>query len=403
MAFTDMAVALDHVSRQFYSDRRWRANDIIAYREKIRIAISLCCSSIITVRISYLAIWSGGPGSGVGRKLLAQAQAWQAEGHEVHLSLLTRDPAWKAISATIPVRAFVCPSARALPSTWPALMQTVDSFNPELLYVRQTIWVPGLASLMRRHCSVMEIQTDDVQELALHRWKGWWNRWTRRWVLDACTGFVFMTGELSQRSCFSSCGQPRAVVANPVPAFGGETASDYRSRPRLLYIGTPGQTWHGEDLIIRLASALPEYDFDMVGTAAPQDGPQQANIVWHGWLEREQYHRVFSTATVGLGSLGLHRLGMVEACPLKVREYWAHGLPAIIGYQDTDFPNGAPFLLRLPAHDQGVEQSITEVRAFVQRWHGRRFDASLVDGLRVQAKERLRLAFFQQIVNGRSA
>jgi hypothetical protein len=242
-----------------------------------------------------------------------------------------------------------------------------------------------------------------VEELSLHPWKGWWNRWTRQSVLDACAGFVFMTGELSKRPCFRSRGQPRVVVANPVPAAGSEATMSTGSRPRLLYIGTPGQTWHGEDLIVRLASALPEFDFDMVGTAAPHGVSQPTNLVWHGWLEREQYSRVFSSASVGLGSLGLHRLGMAEACPLKVREYWAHGLPVIIGYQDTDFPDGAPFMLRLPAHDQGVDQGIADVRAFVQDWHGRRFAPALVDGLRVEAKERQRLAFFQRISRANAA
>lgn len=353
------------------------------------------------MRISYLAIWSGGPGSGVGRKLLAQAEAWQAEGHEVQLSILTKDPAWETLSAAIPVEARICPGAGSLLFSWPALIRTVDSFKPDILYARQTIWVPGLAGLLRRHRSVIEVQTDDVRELALHRWKGRWNSWSRQWVLDACAGFVFMTDELSKRPCFRSCGQPRVVVANPVPASGGEVVLDKGARPRLLYIGTPGQTWHGEDLILRLASALPEFDFDLVGTAAPHSGPQQSNVVWHGWLERDQYRRVFSAASVGLGSLGLHRLGMVEACPLKVREYWSHGLPSIIGYQDTDFPEGAPFILRLPACDQGVEQSIAEVRTFVQQWHGRRFASTLVDGLRVQAKERKRLTFFKQIFDNR--
>jgi hypothetical protein len=39
---------------------------------------------------------------------------------------------------------------------------------------------------------------------------------------------------------------------------------------------------------------------------------------------------------IGIGSLALFRNNMIEACTLKVREYWARGLPFVIGYDDTD-------------------------------------------------------------------
>ncbi len=39
---------------------------------------------------------------------------------------------------------------------------------------------------------------------------------------------------------------------------------------------------------------------------------------------------------------------------LKVREYLAAGLPVVIGYQDTDFLDGAPFILQVPNEPDGI-------------------------------------------------
>jgi hypothetical protein len=44
-----------------------------------------------------------------------------------------------------------------------------------------------------------------------------------------------------------------------------------------------------------------------------------------------------------------------EACPLKVREYAAHGLPFVYAFIDPDFPENWPFALRLPADDSPID------------------------------------------------
>src|SRR5207249_11205578 len=67
-----------------------------------------------------------------------------------------------------------------------------------------------------------------------------------------------------------------------------------------------------------------------------------------------------------LGSLALHRNGMNEASPLKVGTYLACGLPVIIGYRDTRFPDGAPFLLNIGNHENNVGSSIPRIESFVR-------------------------------------
>jgi hypothetical protein len=120
----------------------------------------------------------------------------------------------------------------------------------------------------------------------------------------------------------------------------------------------------------------------------------------YGHLGRADYEALFKNADVAIGSLGLHVLSMDEACPLKVREYLAYGIPVIIGYRDTDFPNGAPFLLQLPNAPDNVEKNLDQIKEFVYKWKGRRVSRSAIVHLDVQHKEAQRLGFMRSLLGG---
>ena len=88
---------------------------------------------------------------------------------------------------------------------------------------------------------------------------------------------------------------------------------------------------------------------------------------------------------------------MKEACPLKVREYLTYGIPTIIGYQDTDFPDKVPFLLQLPSKPDNVAANLSGINRFVNEWCGKRVHRVLVTGLNVKVKEEKRLNFLQDV------
>ena len=90
---------------------------------------------------------------------------------------------------------------------------------------------------------------------------------------------------------------------------------------------------------------------------------------------------------------------MHEASPLKVREYLALGLPTIIGYKDTDFPQGAPFLLELPNVENNVDFAADAILRFVEEWKNKRVPRSEVLHLDLKKKERERLRFLKEVAN----
>jgi hypothetical protein len=96
---------------------------------------------------------------------------------------------------------------------------------------------------------------------------------------------------------------------------------------------------------------------------------------------------------VALGSMALHRNLMNEASPLKVREYLAYGIPTIIGYHDTDFPDGHPFILELPNEENNVESNLDKIRRFVSEVKGRRIERETIAHIDVKIKELQRFKF----------
>jgi hypothetical protein len=107
-----------------------------------------------------------------------------------------------------------------------------------------------------------------------------------------------------------------------------------------------------------------------------------------------------ATSDFGIGPLALHRKGMSEATPLKVRDYLMHGLPVLIAHDDTDFPGAPPwYVLQIPNTESTVEDSLASIETWVSAIGGRRVPrADVLERIGIEAKEQARIAFFEEIV-----
>jgi hypothetical protein len=92
---------------------------------------------------------------------------------------------------------------------------------------------------------------------------------------------------------------------------------------------------------------------------------------------------------------------MNEACPLKVREYLAAGLPVVAGYEDTDIPPTADYFLQLPNSSASLTGYRERVLDFFAAWSHRRVPRSAVAHLDTSVKERDRLAFLRTMMESR--
>ncbi len=131
------------------------------------------------------------------------------------------------------------------------------------------------------------------------------------------------------------------------------------------------QKWHGYDRIIEglklyyKSNPAIEIIFDIGGNGNEipalkqkvSDYELQEKVIFHGFVSGEGLTKLFEQTHVGVGSFGMHRIGVAEGqtSTLKAREYAARGLPIALGHQDRGFPKGFPFLLELPADESPVD------------------------------------------------
>lgn len=360
------------------------------------------------MRVAYYAPVDISLESGVCKKILSQARVWLANGVEVKVfAYSTSRKVWEGFpDHLVEVVARGNAFNRLQRVNW--LVRSILEWKPDLVYMRLGFYYPPLEYLMQKIPTVLEINTNDIAEarLYLSRAKYLYYRVTRRRFFKYAAGLVCVTGELADLC--ASFGLPTIVIPNGINLRDyAELPPPENTSPVLFFMGhqwektksplkSASYWYHGIEKIFKMARFFPEWHFVIVGRSL--SGPIPPNVQVFGHLSQMQYESLIRGADVAIGPLGLHVQSMSEACPLKVREYLAYGLPVIIGYRDADFPNGAPFLLQLPNTPDNVEKNLGQIKEFVYEWKGRRVPRSEIAHLDVERKEAERLTFMHNLL-----
>jgi len=351
------------------------------------------------MRVAYFVHLNFDWESGVTKKVFSQLTSWRTEGVEVRLFCVTRSKNLMDSLRNFPwakVYAYEGgPFSRSRLLAMGKAVEEIIAWNPDVVYSRRDLYYPPVERLAKSLPLVLEINSDEMAELKIYnKAHALYHVLTRQRLDRHVSGFVFVTRALLHMPYFSRLKIPKRVVSNGVDLNDLPHLPPTRNaHPNLAFIGHQAP-WHGVDKIVRMAKLFPEWRFHLIGIEPVGGLPE--NILAHGHLGKEVYLPILAQADVGIGTLALHRKNMEEASPLKVREYLALGLPVIIGYVDTDFPNGAPFLLRLPNTENNVEQSVELIKEFVESWRGKRVPRAAVSHLDAQIKEKERLSFLRE-------
>jgi glycosyltransferase involved in cell wall biosynthesis len=356
------------------------------------------------LKIAYSLLWRASWGSGILKKVLSQASTWHAVGHDVRIFMISYSPeaadAARALAPGLPVSVLPCRSAADRFRQYMQLTRQIAAWGPDVIYHRFAGFYPGLAGLARRFPMVVEVNTNDASEYRISRpYRGWYNQLTRGLLLAQVRGMVFVSGELAELPSYARFGKPSLVTGNGIDLsqFQPLPPAD-NQQPRLVFIGSQHESWHGVDKIMSLAARCPEWQLDVIGIdTLGQDVPASPNVMFHGYVDRPRYEPLFARADAAIGTLALHRKRMEEASPLKVREYLAFGLPTIIGYCDTDFVQPPPTILQIPNTEDNVQTHLEEIRRFVERVRGTRVPRADVAHLDVRQKEQRRLEFLSRV------
>jgi glycosyltransferase involved in cell wall biosynthesis len=229
----------------------------------------------------------------------------------------------------------------------------------------------------------------------------WFNRFTRGLLLRKASGFIFPSHELAETQFNAVYQKPARVISNGIDLMKNPPLPPAaNSHPVITLVGSPGMKWHGVDKIVKLAERFPDLNFNIVGYQISDIGSSiPPNIRVLGFLSREEVRQVLRETDVACGTLALHRKGMNEASPLKVREAVSCGLPVILGYYDTDLSNLAgEYILHLPNTEDNVESCAEQIHSFAYRMMGKRMDQrSVRERIDQQRKELARIDFLIEI------
>lgn len=355
------------------------------------------------LRIAYVVQLDLSSESGVIKKILSQMHIWGASSHEARLFAIT--PSQKEWHGLDSIQKTIESRSSGLISRLHAarrLERLLREWNPDIVYMRYGIYYPSWRSLCRLFPVVVEINTDDSAEyrLMLSRPKYVYHRLTRNIVPRNAAGLVFVTHELSQKyrkHSASSTVIPNGIDMSRIEPDGLPKANG--DRKQMVFVGSPRCPWHGMDVILFMAQQLPEYDFQVIGYSERDVGKGlPRNLIAHGYLAEQEYRSILCSSHIAIGSLAVDRAGLHEASPLKTREYLAYGLPVIVAYDDSDFIDGAPFILRLNIDERTCGKTVSRVREFVEAWADRRVPRTAVEHIDAGIKEEQRLAFMQEVL-----
>lgn len=354
------------------------------------------------MKIAYLARVDVGNSSGVLKKIERQVRYWLDAGHEVRLFALSRPwlDIWPGLN-DVDFKPYRTENYLDLFRKGSQAVAEIRDWQPDLVYWRYSSSYPGLKELMAEIPTVVEINTHyDREYLAVNRVGYLLHRLTSGSVYRRAAGFVVLTEELSD--WVAGFKKPTLVLGDSVDFDSiPRVPPTHNDQPRLVCMATQPFPWIALDKIVVMARLFLSWHFDVIGleaealrsTAVPE------NMEFHGYLEGERLIKVLTRADVAIGTLGLHRIGLEQMAPLKLREYLAYGLPAIIAYQDTDFTENDPFLLELPNKENNIAPCQARIEEFVNSWQGSRVQRDSILQLDAGVKEYQRLRFFANVVS----
>jgi len=364
------------------------------------------------MRIAYLTDIDLTEESGVLTKHLMQCKNWHELGHQVKVFNIPPTTKKQSIIRIIDHEIFF---SKILPVSQLSLSlflnklfvvnKVIDSlrlFKTDVIYLRSTTWFPGLERIVAAFPTVIEFNSvlEKEMKLMLSNKMQFIHKIGKDLLYRKAAGYVGVTREISDYYG-GLYRRPTITIANGYDMArvkDTENKSD-NIRPQLIFVGTPGYSWHGVDLFLRAATLIPEFDFHLIGDTI--ENVKLDNFFQYGFLQRDELELLYPKMDIGVGSLALFRKSMIEASPLKVREYCAYGLPVIIGYKDTDL-SGKNYVLEIDNSPDGIEQNIDRIRAFVLAWKNKRVSYTQVaDVIDYQKKEAIRIDFFKQIVHSK--
>lgn len=324
--------------------------------------------------IAHPSAWPG-----IARRLAEQARAASDAGLDVRFSVLACEP------CSIAGVDCVVMDPRERFSRCQAILRRglLDDCDAAILRYPTSLDL-SIAPLLDRHGRrmVSEHHTDEVAELRLvgsplgGRLRSFIEANRKPSFISRLAGIIAVTEELRRLEQASAPTLPSIVIGNGIdtatqPAHGPSSFHD--SRLRLVWACSEFAPWQGLDRLLTALStrrSSPVVELVLAGrlTRKQIDEIERSSnrflqVQRHGLVDQTSLDELLRSAHLVIGTLALHRKHMREACPLKVREAVARGLPVITACLDPDLPATLPGILHLPGGESALDGDLVIDRA----------------------------------------
>lgn len=216
---------------------------------------------------------------------------------------------------------------------------------------------------------VFEHNTLELEELKLRKSKSFYYRYSywnellfgtviRKWA----AGAVAVTQEIETyeqtRGMHStpSCVISNGIVVDRIPM---RTGPPYDGAPlNLLLLAGSESPWHGVQYLLHFlqrpeSESIHAYVVGSVSEDLKQWIATLSNVTWLPTKTGADLDELVNRCHIGVSGLDFTGL-LTQACTLKVREYWARGLPFLLSHHDVDVADTAamsPFYYQVNLKD----------------------------------------------------
>src|SRR5690606_23776145 len=380
-------------------------------------------------KVAYLLSLNLTKYGGIIKKILTQAEYWQKQNITVEIFCLSPDYNGKEIleNSSIPVNIYLegdkinvlwemSKSLINIKNIYADLHRDIETFNPDIIYFRNTYYQPYMPRLFSLFPTIAEINTNEWTEYRMlskisnkYKFAYIYYLFTSKRIFSLIKGACLVTYEMqgSLKHYLKEIPFKTEVIPNSINIYKSsrrKSSHPNSTIPKLVFIGTPGMPWHGVDKIIELASKTTnELEFHIIGFDQKDFPIFSQNVIFYGVLPKDRYEEVIASCDIGLGTMALYRKQMNEACPLKVREYLSLGLPIIIGYEETAFIKEVEHpdcVLKLPNNAGKLSSNREDIISFSKKNKDRVLKKEEIEKyIDVSSLEFQRITFFQDVMN----
>lgn len=348
-------------------------------------------------KIVYFAFISADFG-GVEQKIIAQFDALSALGADIHLFLISKFIPGKTLSDEIEKKEgikILINSSVNLNKPWARRKEKFElinsillKFNPKdtFVYFRYPLADFLFLRFLKKNKAFRFVtEHQDIEYMSIKGWKKGFEILYGKPVRRLIAGFVGVTTEITnfERSLAGDKSHYLETIGNGIDINRYPLRipkKDFQPNEiRILFIGSGFRT-HGLDRLIKSIDMYYknrnnnyEIQLKVAGYSNEMDINKDlvkklklfSKVSFLGNLESESLNEHFNWAQVGMGSMGLHRIGLSKSSTLKAREYFARGLPFFWSSSDDDFPVNYPYILQLKPEDSPF--NISKVISFAER------------------------------------